>query len=220
LAGAVVWSRLDHPGQSVPNTASHTVKHNPKSNPTVVNPAGSGATINGVSVGPQGQGSGIQGADASGMGVPASGSQNGDQGGNSGTANPRVPTASGALATVNTGKGRKGNQVSGQGTIRHSPSTTGAGKHTPRQPDAVIPQPVKEPVELPQTGFVLIKSAPPFAALTINGKPQGETPMNAYLEVPVGNCHVEIVHRLSPPFDTVIKVTPGYRREFKFKLDR
>ena len=71
-----------------------------------------------------------------------------------------------------------------------------------------------------QTGFVLIKSAPPFAALTINGKPQGETPMNAYLEVPVGKCHVEIVHRLSPPFDTVITITPGYRREFKFKLDR
>jgi hypothetical protein len=44
--------------------------------------------------------------------------------------------------------------------------------------------------------------------------------MNAYLEVPVGPCHVEIVHRLSPPFDTIIKVTPGFRREFKFKLDR
>ena len=61
--------------------------------------------------------------------------------------------------------------------------------------------------ETSQTGFVLIKSAPPFAALTINGKPQGETPMNAYLEVPVGKCHVEIVHRLSPPFDTIINVT-------------
>jgi serine/threonine protein kinase len=78
----------------------------------------------------------------------------------------------------------------------------------------------KDPVESAQTGFVLIKSAPPFAALTINGKPQGETPMNAYLEVPIGKCHVEIVHRLSPPFDTVITVTPGFRREFKFKLDR
>ncbi len=70
-----------------------------------------------------------------------------------------------------------------------------------------------------QTGFVLVKSAPPFAALTINGKPQGETPMNAFLEVPVGKCHVEIVHRLSPPFDTIINITPGFRREFKFKLD-
>jgi serine/threonine protein kinase len=82
------------------------------------------------------------------------------------------------------------------------------------------PQPNPANSETSQTGFVLIKSAPPFAALTINGKPQGETPMNAYLEVPVGKCHVEIVHRLSPPFDTVINVTPGYRREFKFKLDR
>ncbi|MEO6097724.1 MAG: serine/threonine-protein kinase [Fibrobacteria bacterium] len=78
----------------------------------------------------------------------------------------------------------------------------------------------KEPTEAAQTGFVLIKSAPPFAALTINGKPQGETPMNAFLEVPIGKCHVEIVHRLSPPFDTVIMVTPGFRRDFKFKLDR
>lgn len=92
----------------------------------------------------------------------------------------------------------------------------------------VTPRPDPRPTATPtpvqpepgQTGFVLIKSAPPFAALTINGKPQGETPMNAYLEVPVGNCHVEIVHRLSPPFDTTIKITPGFRREFKFKLDR
>jgi hypothetical protein len=81
-------------------------------------------------------------------------------------------------------------------------------------------QPPKEASASEATGFVLIKSAPPFAALTINGKPQGETPMNAYLEVPVGKCHVEIVHRLSPPFDTVINVTAGFRREFKFKLDR
>ncbi len=70
------------------------------------------------------------------------------------------------------------------------------------------------------TGYILVKSAPPFAALTVNGKPQGETPMNAYLEVPVGKCHIEIVHRLSPPFDTVLTITPGFRREYKFKLDR
>jgi hypothetical protein len=87
------------------------------------------------------------------------------------------------------------------------------------QPNPIDKQPVGK-TEEPQTGFVLIKSAPPFAALTINGKPQGETPMNAYLEVPVGKCHVEIVHRLSPPFDTTLTITPGFRREFKFKLDR
>jgi serine/threonine protein kinase len=93
------------------------------------------------------------------------------------------------------------------------PAETRVAATTPREKDPTPP-----PAE--ETGFVLIKSAPPFAALTINGKPQGETPMNAFLEVPVGKCHVEIVHRLSPPFDTVINVTPGYRREFKFKLDR
>ena len=90
---------------------------------------------------------------------------------------------------------------------------------TPRNPDRIATPP-KPPEPDDQTGFVLIKSAPPFAALTINGKPQGETPMNAYLEVPVGKCHIEIVHRLSPPFDTVLSVTPGFRREYKFKLDR
>lgn len=89
----------------------------------------------------------------------------------------------------------------------------------PKIPDRIA-QPSKPPEPDNQTGFVLIKSAPPFAALTINGKPQGETPMNAYLEVPVGKCHIEIVHRLSPPFDTVLNVTPGFRREYKFKLDR
>jgi hypothetical protein len=87
------------------------------------------------------------------------------------------------------------------------------------EPRVTVPIPKNEaPSEA--TGFVLIKSAPPFAALTINGKPQGETPMNAFLEVPVGKCHVEIVHRLSPPFDTIINITPGFRREFKFKLER
>ena len=44
--------------------------------------------------------------------------------------------------------------------------------------------------------------------------------MNAFLAVPVGKCHIEIVHRLSPPFDTTLTITPGFRREFKFKLDR
>jgi PEGA domain len=86
------------------------------------------------------------------------------------------------------------------------------------KPEFKNPEPVK-PV-LPSVGSILIKSAPPFAALTINGKPQGETPMNAWMEVPVGKCHIEIVHRLTPPFDTTITVTAGSRQEFKFKLDR
>jgi hypothetical protein len=82
-----------------------------------------------------------------------------------------------------------------------------------------VATPPKAP-ELPQVGRILIKSAPPFAALTINGKPQGETPMSAFIEVPLGRCHIEIVHRLSPPFDTVLNITPGFQREYKFKLDR
>lgn len=90
----------------------------------------------------------------------------------------------------------------------------------PPKPPENLAEPPKVPEPSEQTGFILIKSAPPFAALTINGKPQGETPMNAFLEVPVGKCHIEIVHRLSPPFDTVLNVTPGFRREYKFKLDR
>jgi hypothetical protein len=81
------------------------------------------------------------------------------------------------------------------------------------------PAPAPEPAA-PKTGFILVKSAPPFAALTINGKPQGETPMSSWLEVPAGKCHIEIVHRLTPPFDTVITVSTAMRREFKFKLDR
>ena len=74
--------------------------------------------------------------------------------------------------------------------------------------------------KVPMTGTILIRSAPPFAAITINGKPQGETPMNSPLEVPVGRCHIEIVHRLTPPFDTTITITPGSKQDFKFKLDR
>jgi hypothetical protein len=89
----------------------------------------------------------------------------------------------------------------------------------PPDPTPVTTTP-KAPEALPQVGMLLIKSAPPFAALTINGKPQGETPMSAFIEVPVGKCHIEIVHRLSPPFDTVLNITPGFRREFKFKLER
>jgi hypothetical protein len=90
----------------------------------------------------------------------------------------------------------------------------------PRPAAAETPAPAGEQAEASRMGFVLIKSAPPFAALTINGRPQGETPMSSWLEVPAGKCHIEIVHRLTPPFDTVISVSPGTRQEFKFKLDR
>jgi hypothetical protein len=128
----------------------------------------------------------------------------------------KSPTGAG-IGTQSPSQGK-----TGRGRIGREP-TTSVQKTPIRQP-ITQPNPVdKQPVgkgDESQTGFVLIKSAPPFAALTINGKPQGETPMNAFLEVPVGKCHIEIVHRLSPPFDTILNITPGFHREFKFKLDR
>jgi hypothetical protein len=143
------------------------------------------------------------------------------------TGNPDLP--------ANPGKNERpsptGNPIGSQTGSR---GRTGLKGHIVREPTTQgsklpsrLPVPVTNPVDKEpvgkaddQTGFVLVKSAPPFAALTINGKPQGETPMNAFLEVPVGKCHIEIVHRLSPPFDTTLNITPGFRREFKFKLDR
>ncbi len=99
-------------------------------------------------------------------------------------------------------------------------STHETPKHAQRpRPSEPTETPAPAP-EASRMGFVLIKSAPPFAALTINGRPQGETPMSSWLEVPAGKCHVEIVHRLTPPFDTVIMISPGSRQEFKFRLDR
>ncbi|MDB5050652.1 MAG: hypothetical protein JWO30_3723 [Fibrobacteres bacterium] len=194
LAGAIIWTRLDHgetPAQVVKIPVKQPVKLPPKVDST--------PTINGLAVG------------GNGPGLP------GDQ--SSGSDNQASKGNSGSLGNFNSaGTGSNGgSKFHGDGhTVSHPIPPT--HHPVPHQPDP--PQPKDPPPEAAQTGFVLIKSAPPFAALTINGKPQGETPMNAYLEVPVGPCHVEIVHRLSPPFDTIIKVTPGFRREFKFKLDR
>ncbi len=202
LAGAIVWSRLDHTDNPPPiHTAGFKHPPNP-ANPTPNPGPGTAVPANGGTVAT------INGLPAGGNGNP------------NGTGTPTPQPNRGddrPIGNVNTG-GTGGKTGAGSaGTIeRPHPIPHPAPHPAPHHPE---PLPVPQP-EAAQTGFVLIKSAPPFAALTINGKPQGETPMNAYLEVPVGNCHVEIVHRLSPPFDTVIKVTPGYRREFKFKLDR
>jgi len=90
----------------------------------------------------------------------------------------------------------------------------------------IRPKPIVRPVVSPapaplgKTGFLMIKSAPPFAAIAVNGRPEGETPMSSWLEVPAGKYHIEIIHRLTPPFDTMVTVTPGSRQEFKFKLER
>ena len=157
---------------------------------------------------------------------------------------PAIPTPKPVEVTSTSNPSVTGNGLTNSSTQENSNvySSTSLAKANPKPPvnphehnfSEPRPNPILKPVphqpmapgkettspSLEATGFVLVKSAPPFAALTINGKPQGETPMNGYLEVPVGKCHVEIVHRLSPPFDTIINVTAGFRREFKFKLDR
>ena len=193
LAGSIIWTRLDHGDQQPvqPVRVVRPVRPVQPVKPPVVPPVEAPTVVN--------------------NGLPPTGS-NPNPGGEklpSGTATTAFP------GTGNSGTSdRPKNQVQDRPPVVHNPV-----KRVETRPQSVVPV-AKDPVETAQTGFVLIKSAPPFAALTINGKPQGETPMNAYLEVPVGKCHVEIVHRLSPPFDTIITVTPGYRREFKFKLDR
>lgn len=221
LAGAILWSRRGADTPPVVRTAErtpdklpgNTLKNTPASqqgtpasatNPT---PAGTGATT-GTTTGPTAAGA---------MGTTLAAQTD-----------PDAATSSRTPATAASALRRE----AGSGT-RHATGTAGAsqagatGRHRERPlPERNAgalkppsdPSPTPPPVEA--TGFILIKSAPPFAALTVNGKPQGETPMNAYLEVPVGKCQIEIVHRLSPPFDTVLTITPGFRREYKFKLDR
>jgi serine/threonine protein kinase len=199
LAGAIVWTRLDH-GET--RTAAKIPVKTQEARPVKPEPV-----VN--------------------NGLPAT-TNNGLPGGTTAASEPGP--AGTVAATVNTATAGSGSSpATGTGSTQTLPAKPPRGGEGLTQPKPHNPQ-HKTPDKLPaaelakdeaaQTGFVLIKSAPPFAALTINGKPQGETPMNAYLEVPVGKCHVEIVHRLSPPFDTVINVTPGFRREFKFKLDR
>ncbi|MBW8887715.1 MAG: serine/threonine protein kinase [Fibrobacteres bacterium] len=199
LAGAIIWSRMPHDDTSL-KTAS--VKHTTKGvTPTPVTPTKVPETTNPV---------------PSTTGNPTAFTSDTQP------VNP-IPTPQSHIGTM-----EPANPVHYGGKVPVRPRHTGrenielhhtVATHNPEPRPVPAPAPVHEP-EAAQTGFVLIKSAPPFAALTINGKPQGETPMNAYLEVPVGKCHIEIVHRLSPPFDTTIMVSPGFRREFKFKLDR
>ncbi len=198
LAGAVVWTRLDHGDQTKPMVAAHPAVKAPE-RPAIVPPKP-------VAV--------VTPDTPSTSGLPA-------------VTQPENPVGTNRYA-ANNPSGQENQRPSVRPIVseHHHESFVPQAHPVPHQPKAQEPRPgptVAQPKEIPpteQTGFVLIKSAPPFAALTINGKPQGETPMNAYLEVPVGKCHVEIVHRLSPPFDTMITVTLGFRREFKFKLDR
>ena len=186
LAGAVIWTRMDHGNKSETAASTKpiespvaTVPAKPVTTPMVENPV------------------------VAGNGLPNTSSVE-----NPASTMPKVAVTS---PSKNPTKPNRPERL-----VSQSPKAARTPKPSdPRPGTSVQPAAGSE-----ATGFVLIKSAPPFAALTINGKPQGETPMNAFLEVPVGKCRVEIVHRLSPPFDTVINITAGFRREFKFKLDR
>ncbi len=203
LAGAIIWSRIrPEPVKPViiAKKKNETVTIPPVTQPTVTN--GTPQTT----------------VPADGGGIPSQPIAPHPEYPENPVKNNQGLTTGGSLGTQSGtqgktgGKGRIGQQATVQGTKNpiHHPVPVN---------NPIDKQPVGNAAE-PQTGFVLVKSAPPFAALTINGKPQGETPMNAFLEVPVGKCHIEIVHRLSPPFDTVLNITPGFHREFKFKLDR
>jgi serine/threonine protein kinase len=195
LAGAIVWTRLDHSEDPKPIVKNEKPSNNQIPKPKPV-PQPDQATLAG---------------NTGNNGLP----------GNQAPDNQNTgPGNIGSTKDVGTVPENTPKPYQPRPTPQPKPNPTPNPGYQPRpKPPDPRPIPTPPPADA-QTGFVLIKSAPPFAALTINGKPQGETPMNAYIEVPVGKCHVEIVHRLSPPFDTVITVTPGFRREFKFKLDR
>jgi hypothetical protein len=66
-------------------------------------------------------------------------------------------------------------------------------------------------------GFVRIHSAPPFASVYINGKAEGETPLE-YLSIPAGKAHIELIHRQFGPADTVLDIRPGQKIELKMHL--
>ena len=200
LAGAVVWTRLDHGDQAKPALTAHPVQKVPEKM---------------VVVPPKPVAVSLDTPATSGNGLPTA-TQNDNQAGTGKFAANNPAGQGNDRSTVTRPIAPEHHHESISAQPRPLPHIT---KTQETHPGPAVAQP-KEIPAAEQTGFVLIKSAPPFAALTINGKPQGETPMNAYLEVPVGKCHVEIVHRLSPPFDTMITVTAGFRREFKFKLDR
>ncbi len=220
LAGVIYWTKMDtevqpkvvvkndRPTLKTPTTPSNLVPPNPNPTLPVTNPIPVGAQVNN----PAGNGT----ATSGGNGYPGASSQ--------GLANQSDIGSTSAHVTGYDRPEKNPTHHTGANGGSNTGATGGTSHfHTPKLPE---PRPQPAPVvnetqpAAEQTGFVLIKSAPPFAALTINGKPQGETPMSAFLEVPLGKCHVEIVHRLSPPFDTTIMITPGFRREFKFKLDR
>ncbi len=89
--------------------------------------------------------------------------------------------------------------------------------YTQPQPQVVVVKSCECP---PQgIGFVRINSAPPFASVYVNGKPEGETPME-YLSIPAGQAHIEVIHRQFGPADTVIEVRPGQKIDIKMHLNQ
>jgi hypothetical protein len=66
-------------------------------------------------------------------------------------------------------------------------------------------------------GFVRIHSAPPFASVYVNGKSEGETPLE-YISIPAGQAHIELIHRQFGPADTIIEVRPGQKIDLKMHL--
>jgi PEGA domain len=98
------------------------------------------------------------------------------------------------------------------------PQTYPTSNYTPNnayQPAVVVVKSCECP---PQgLGFVRIHSAPPFASVYVNGKAEGETPLE-YLSIPAGKAHIELIHRQFGPSDTVIEVRPGQKIDLKMHL--
>lgn len=66
-------------------------------------------------------------------------------------------------------------------------------------------------------GFVKINSAPPFASVYVNGKPEGETPLE-YLSIPAGTAKIEVIHRQFGPSDTTLVLKPGQKVDLKIRF--
>jgi hypothetical protein len=213
LAGAIVWTRMDKgrsPAASQPPATKDRLAGNP--GPKIPGDAGTAGATNPGATG--------SGAATGATGGAASSKENTGVLGNLALRPEQDQAASQRREAENRRAEQLALQRERERKEREQRELERPGRIRPPQGDGpTMPNPPKAP-EQPQVGRILIKSAPPFAALTVNGKPQGETPMSAFIEVPVGRCHIEIVHRLSPPFDTVINITPGFQREYKFKLDR
>lgn|GEM_PF-4942728 len=92
-----------------------------------------------------------------------------------------------------------------------------AGYPYSQQPQVVIVKSCDCPAQ--GLGYLSIHSAPPFAAVFINGKSEGETPLENII-VPAGQAHIELIHRQFGPMDTVLQVSPGQKIDLKMHLNQ